>query len=72
MVQQITVGTNEIYQLVFLKDVVLDHYMRRAMTGSFRRGPFSLFSISKKSAKLKCLSKLLEVLIKLISKTFST
>ena len=55
--KQYTVSTNEIYQLAFLKEVVLNRSTKRAMTDSFRRAPCSLPSISKKSAKLKCLNK---------------
>ena len=59
MVKQITVSTNEIYQLAFQTEVVLKCSLKGAMTGSFCRAPYLLPSISKKSAKLKCLSKLL-------------
>ena len=55
----VVVSTNEIYQLNFLKEVVLNSSSKGAMTGSFCRAPGSLPSISKKSAKLKCLSKML-------------
>ena len=58
MVKQITVSANEIYQLVFLKEVVFNRSMKRIMVGSFSRAPCSLPSISK-SAKLEFLSKLL-------------
>ena len=59
MINQITVSTNKIYQLAFLKEVVLNRSSKGAMTGSFCRVPCSFLSISKKSAKLKCLSKLM-------------
>ena len=59
MVKQITVSTNEIYQLVFLEEAVLNSSSKGAMTNSFCRAPCLLPSISKKSTKLKCLSKLL-------------
>ena len=55
MVKKITVGTNEIYQLTFLKKVVLNCSLKKAMTSFFYRTPCLLPSISKKSAKLKCL-----------------
>ena len=59
MVKQVTVSTNEIYQLSFLKEIILNHSSKEGMTGSFCRAPLPLPSISKKSATLKCLSKLL-------------
>ena len=71
MVKQIAVNTNKIYQLDFLKVIVLSYSTKAAITGSFRRVPCSLSSIIKKSAKLKDLSKLLWVLRKFIWKTFS-
>ena len=37
MVKQITVNTNEICQLDFLKEVVLNRSMKGAMAGSFHR-----------------------------------
>ena len=55
MVKKITVSTNEIYQLTFLKKVVLNCSLKEAMTSFFYRAPCLLPSISKKSAKLKCL-----------------
>ena len=42
--KQITVSTNEIYQLAFLKEVVLNHSMKEPVT--FRRAPCRKFSIS--------------------------
>ena len=57
--KQITVSTNGSYQLPFLKEIVLNHFTKGAMTSSFRRSPCPLASISKKSTKLKYLSKLL-------------
>ena len=73
MVKQIALRTNGSYQLAFFKEVVLNHSTKGAMTGSFRRASCSISmpSISKKSAKLKRLSQLLQLLIKFISKTFS-
>ena len=71
MVKQIAVKTNKIYQLDFLKVIVLSYSTKAAITGSFRRVPCSLSSIIEKSAKLKDLSKLLWVLRKFIWKTFS-
>ena len=59
MFQRISVNTNKIYQLDFLKVIVLSYSTKAAITGSFRRVPCSLSSIIKKSAKLKDLSKLL-------------
>ena len=50
MFQQITVNTNKIYQLDFLKVIVLSWSTKAAITGSFRRVPCSLSSIIKKSA----------------------
>ena len=55
MVKKITVSTNEIYQLTFLKKVVLNCSLKEAMTSFFYGAPCLLPSISKKSAKLKCL-----------------
>ena len=59
MVKQITVRTNEIYDLVFLKETILNRSLKGAIIGSFCRAPSSLPSFIKKSAKLKCLNKLL-------------
>ena len=59
MFQQITVNTNKIYQLNFLKVIVLSYSTKAAITESVRRAPCSLCSIIKKSAKLKDLTKLL-------------
>ena len=42
--KQITVGTNKIYQLLFLKEVVLNRSMKEAVT--FHRAPCRKFSIS--------------------------
>ena len=53
MIKQITVSNNKIYQLDFLKEVVLNCYTKGAMTGSFHRASCSLPSICKKSAKTK-------------------
>ena len=53
MFQQITVNTYKIYQLDFLKVIVLSCFTKAAITGSFRKVPCSLSSIIKKSAKLK-------------------
>ena len=39
--QQITVNTNEIYQLDVLKVAPLTRSMKGAVTGSFHRGPFN-------------------------------
>ena len=39
MVKQITVSTNEIYQLAFLKDVDLNLSSKEAMTSFFFREP---------------------------------
>ena len=58
-VKQIAVSANEIYQLAFLIEVFLNHSLKGSMTNSFCRSPCSLPSISKKSTKVKCLSKLL-------------
>ena len=73
MVKQMALSTNGSQQLAFFKEVVLNHSTKGAMTGSFRRASCSISmpSISKKSAKLKRLSQLLQLLIKFISKTFS-
>ena len=71
MVKQIALSTNGSYQLAFLEEVLLNHSTKGAMTGSFRRAPCSLPYISKKSATIKCLSKLLQLQIKFISKTFA-
>ena len=49
MVKQITVITNEIYQLDFLKEIVLNHSSKGETTGSFCRAPCSLHSVSEKS-----------------------
>ena len=70
MVKQINISNNKIYQLDLLKEVVLNCSTKGAMTSSFRRASCSLSSIRKKEEKLKCLSKLLELLIKFITKTF--
>ena len=43
-VQQIIVSTNEIYRLAFLKEVVLNCFMKEAVT--LRRAPCRKFSIS--------------------------
>ena len=59
IVKQITGNNNEIYQLVFLKEAVLNCSSKGEMPGSFCKAPCPLPSVSKKSAKLKCLSKLL-------------
>ena len=40
MFQQITVNTNEIYQLAFLKVIVLNPATKGAMTVTFRREYF--------------------------------
>ena len=53
MVKNITVSTNEIYQLAFFKEAVLNCFSKVAMTDSFCRAPCSLPSISKKIAKIK-------------------
>ena len=72
MVQQITVSTNEFHQKDFLRVAVLNRSTKGAMTGSFRRAHFPWPSINKKRAKMKCLSNLEQVLMKFISKTFSS
>ena len=46
MVKEVTVSTNEIYQLAFLKEAILDCSSKRAMTSSFCRAPCSLRSVS--------------------------
>ena len=69
MVKQIALSDNGSYQLAFLKEVVLNHLTKGEINVSFRRAPCSLPSISKKSAKLKCLKQKLR--IKFISKTCS-
>ena len=50
--EQITVSTNKIYQLGFLKIFILNRSTKGAITSSFGRAPCSLPSVSKKSAKL--------------------
>ena len=57
MVKQIALSANGSYQLAFLKEVVLNHPTKGEINVSFRKAPCSLPSISKKSAKLKCLRK---------------
>ena len=52
------VRTNEIYQEDFLKVAVLNCSTKGAMISSFHRAPCSLFPISRKQAKMKCLSNL--------------
>ena len=52
MFQQITVNTNEIYQLDFLKVVVLSCSTKEAMTRFFSKAPCSWSSTIKKSAKI--------------------
>ena len=50
--EQITVSTNKIYLLGFLKIFILNRSTKGAITSSFGRAPCSLPSVSKKSAKL--------------------
>ena len=50
--EQITVSTNKIYQLGFLKIFILNRSTKGAITRSFGRAPCLLPSVSKKSAKL--------------------
>ena len=50
--EQITLSTNKIYQLGFLKIFILNRSTKGAITSSFGRAPCSLPSVSKKSAKL--------------------
>ena len=59
MVKQITVSTNKIYQLAFHKEAASNCSLKGAMADSFCRVPCSMPSVSTKSVKLKCLSKLL-------------
>ena len=51
--KQITVSTNEIYQLTCLKVFVLNRSTKGAMAGSLCKAPYSLPSISKKVSKTK-------------------
>ena len=71
MVKQITVSTNEIYQLAFLKEVVLNHSLKGAMAGSVHRAHFSKPFISNKKAIMISLSKIAVSTNKFISKNFS-
>ena len=48
MVKQITVNTNEIYPVAFLKDAVLNRSLKGAMSGSVGRVHFSKPFISIK------------------------
>ena len=50
--EQITVSTNKIYQLGFLKIFILNRSTKGAITRSFGRALCLLPSVSKKSAKL--------------------
>ena len=47
-IKQIALYTNGIYQLAFLKEIILNHSTKGAMAGSFRRTTWSLPCISKK------------------------
>ena len=58
MLKPYGVRTNEIYQEDFLKVAVLNRSTKGAMHSSFHKAPCSLFSISRKQAKMKCLSNL--------------
>ena len=51
-VKQITVSTNEIYQLVSFKAGVLNRSSKGAMTDSFWRAPCSLFIVQVSKTKL--------------------
>ena len=51
MFQQITVNTNKIYQLNFLKVIVLSCSTKAAISRSFFRAPCSLSSMIKKLTK---------------------
>ena len=53
MLKPYGVRTNEIYQEDFLKVAVLNRSTKGAMHSSFRKAPCSLFSISRKQAKMK-------------------
>ena len=60
--------SNKSYQWNFLKVVVLKCSTKRAMNSFFGRKPCTWLTISRKLAKMQCLSELFQVLTKFISK----
>ena len=71
MVKQITVNTNEIYPVAFLKDAVLNRSLKGAMSGSVGRVHLSKPFISIKKPIMISLSKIAVSTNKFISKNFS-
>ena len=71
IIKQITVSTNEIYQLAFLKEVVLNRSSKGEMAGSVHRVHFWKPFISIKKTIMISLSKIAVRTNKFISKSSS-
>ena len=61
---------NKSYKWNFLKVFVLKCSSKGAMNSFFRRKPCTWLTISRRSAKMQCLSEFFQVPIKFISKPF--
>ena len=70
MLKRIFPSTDKIYLQGFSKVIVLKSSTNVALNSAFRRAPCTWLSSNKKSGEMQCLSKLFEVLIKLLSNPF--